>query len=174
MEVLISNRQKKVRLNLKQIRLLAEEILRFEGVPENAELSLMFCDDDEMQKLNHQYLGKNRPTDVLSFPLDEDDFTSDVRLLGDVVIDVETATRQAEKLGHSIGLELAFLLTHGILHLLRYDHMTKPELNRMKEREETICRHLSDKKLLKGLGATGGKGPLIKRSAAPTRKPDAH
>ena len=170
MEVLISNRQKKVKLNLKKIRMLAEEILQFEGVAENTELSILFCEDDEMQKLNHHYMGKDRPTDVLAFPLEEEEFETEVRLLGDVAIDVETAFRQSAEHGHSVGLEIAFLLTHGLLHLLRYDHLTKAEMVLMKEREETICRHLSEKKLLKGLEETRNS-PLIKRAA---QKPRDH
>ena len=152
MEVLISNRQKKVKLNKKRLQIIAEEIMKFEELPDNTELSLVLCDDDFIQKLNHEYLGKNRPTDVLSFPLEEDDFDSEIRLLGDVVISIETASHQAQKMRHSVGLEVVFLLIHGFLHLVGYDHAQgKAEMLRMKTREELICRLLSDKKLLKGI-----------------------
>ena len=152
MEVLISNRQKRVKLNLRRIRALVEEILRFEGLPDNTELSLVFCDDDFIQKLNDEYLGKNRPTDVLSFPIDEDEVDHEVRLLGDVVISTETAVRQALEVRHAVGLEVAFLLIHGILHLMGYDHQKgKSDLHRMRDREQTICGHLGEKNLLKGI-----------------------
>lgn len=166
MEVLINNRQKKIRLDTRRIRLISEEIMAFEGLAANAELSVVFCDDDFIQKLNDQYLGKNQPTDVLSFPQEEDDFENGIRLLGDVVISVETACRQAEKMRHSIDLEIVFLLTHGILHLCGYDHLRKADLTKMKNREELICRWLEEKKLLKEI-AGASPASLIKRAQDP-------
>jgi len=155
MEILISNRQKKTRFNLTRLRNMAEEILRFEGAPDHVELSIVLCDDDFIQKLNNDYLGRNRPTDVLSFPIEDDELDTGVRLIGDVVISIETAQRQAEKLKHSVGLEVAFLLVHGILHLMGYDHCVSAEQLRMRDREMAICRHLCDRKLLKGLEKLG-------------------
>jgi probable rRNA maturation factor len=162
MEVLISNRQKTVRLNLRRIRRIAEEIMRFEGSPDNAELSVVFCDDDFIQKLNHDHLGHNEPTDVLSFPMDEQDFETEVRLVGDLVISVETAVRQAAKLRHPPTLEVVFLMIHGLLHLHGYDHLTKSDRARMRRREETIYSLLGEKQLLKGL-AVEIPQPLIRR-----------
>lgn len=176
MEILVSNRQKKSKLNLSRLRGIAEEILRFNTAPENVELSIVLCDDDFIQKLNNDYLGRNRPTDVLSFPIDDDELDTGVRAIGDVVISVETAHRQAEKLNHSIGLEVAFLLIHGILHLLGYDHDDSAEQLRMRDLEAAICRNLCDKKLLKGL-EKAGPATLIARAGkkisktAPGRKP---
>lgn len=162
MEILISNRQKKSKFVISRIRSIAEEILRFEDAPDNVELSIVLCDDDFIQKLNNDYLGHNRPTDVLSFPIEDDELETGVRAIGDVVISVETAARQAEKLSHSIGLEVAFLLIHGVLHLQGYDHDTRGEQLRMRDREAAICRHLCDRKLLKGL-ETEGPATLIAR-----------
>lgn len=176
MEVLINNRQKKIRLNTRRIRLIAEEIMRFEGLPDRTELSLVFCDDDFIQKLNHQHLGRDEPTDVLSFPLEEDDFEHGDRLIGDIVISVETACRQAQKLRHSVGLEIVFLLIHGLLHLEHYDHQRREDLKRMRDREMTIFSHLSEKKLLKGIEA-GPQASLIartqRRSTSTTSQPGA-
>lgn len=163
MEVLINNRQKKIRLDTRRIRLISEEIMTFEGLAANTELSVVFCDDDFIQKLNDQYLAKNEPTDVLSFPQDEDDFDNGIRLLGDVVISIETACRQAEKMRHPISLEIVFLLTHGILHLCGYDHLRKADLVKMKKREELVCRWLEEKKLLKELGEAS-PASLIERA----------
>jgi len=152
MEVLISNRQKKVKLNLRKIKTIAREIMEFEQLEENCELSIVFCDDDFIQKLNNEYLGRNRPTDVLAFPIEESDFEPEVKLLGDVVISIETASRQALKFRHSLGLEIVFLLTHGILHLLGYDHTaTISEMLKMKQKEENIFKHLCEKKMLRGI-----------------------
>ncbi|HOY66270.1 MAG TPA: rRNA maturation RNase YbeY [Candidatus Ozemobacteraceae bacterium] len=155
MEILISNRQKKTRFNLTRLRAVAEEILRFEDAPENVELSIVLCDDDFIQKLNNDYLGRNRPTDVLSFPIDDEELEAEVRAIGDVVISIETAHRQAAKLSHSVGLETAFLLIHGVLHLMGYDHDTSSDQLRMRDREAAICRHLCDRKLLKSLEKIG-------------------
>ncbi|MFZ2957333.1 MAG: rRNA maturation RNase YbeY [Candidatus Ozemobacteraceae bacterium] len=169
MEVLINNRQKKVKINTRRIRAIALEIMKFEGLPDHVELSVVFCDDDFIQKLNNQYLGHNRPTDVLSFPIEEEEFDGEVRVLGDVVISVETACQQAEEHKHPVELEMVFLLTHGLLHLTGYDHTRKAALLVMKEREETICQLLSEKKLLKDL-EQHKKVPLIKRCVDDSKK----
>ncbi len=166
MEVLINNRQKKIRFDLRTLRKIALEMMKFEGAPENSELSLVLCDDDFIQKLNHDHLGVNRPTDVLSFPLDADEHETEIRLLGDIVISVETAVRQAAKLKHSVEFEVTFLLVHGLLHLMGYDHKTGPGLKRMKVREETLCNHLFEKRILQCSGPIG-QSTLIRRSVEP-------
>jgi probable rRNA maturation factor len=84
-------------------------------------------DDETIRSLNRQYRGIDRPTDVLSFAAREGEQIFSSRkgeFLGDIAISLETAVRQAEEFGHSLGRELAFLTVHGILHLLGYDHMT--------------------------------------------------
>ncbi|GAB4277954.1 MAG: hypothetical protein Kow0029_20960 [Candidatus Rifleibacteriota bacterium] len=163
MEVLISNNQSLLKLNLKLIKKIAEEIMRFEATPEKAELSLVFCDDDFIQKLNKDYRGKNEPTDVLSFPMEEETFDSEVRMLGDVVVSTETALRQAESMKHEPILEVVFLLIHGILHLRGYEHENKTARRRMRDREVSIFRHLCEKQLLKCVCAED-HSPLIKRA----------
>jgi probable rRNA maturation factor len=86
--------------------------------------------------LNRQYRGKDKPTDVLSFPLADE---WQPCLLGDVVISVETATRQARRRGHSLREELQTLLIHGILHLLGYDHeISRSEAIRMHRKEREV------------------------------------
>lgn len=81
-----------------------------------ASLSLLFCGDARMRRLNREWRKKDKPTDVLSFPSGETGF------LGDVVIDVPYAARQARSRGHSLERELQILLVHGVLHLLGFDH----------------------------------------------------
>ncbi len=162
MEVLISNRQKLVDVDLEQVREVAIEIMKFEASPENAELSIVFCDDDFIQKLNKDYRGKSEPTDVLSFPIDEENFEPEIRLLGDIVISTETAVRQAESLKHPPMLEIVFLLIHGLLHLHGYDHIQKLQRRRMRDREVTIFRHLCERQLLSCLEGNT-PDPLIKR-----------
>ena len=87
----------------------------------NAELSILLTDDEEMRQLNNDYRNKNRTTDVLSFPQDDDD-GSEITLLGDIVISLPVAQAQAEELGHPLTKEIDRLMTHGILHLIGYDH----------------------------------------------------
>jgi rRNA maturation RNase YbeY len=103
----------------------------------DAELSILLVSDAEMQRLNRRWRGKNRPTDVLSFPQEADG------LLGDVVISVETARRQAVAQRTTLGRETDRLLIHGLLHLLGYDHERSPaEARRMERRERALARWL--------------------------------
>lgn len=112
-------------------------------VGEQVEVSLVFADDEYIRELNLEYRGKDMSTDVLSFALDEGDEPKVVGgpeevLLGDIIISLETASRQAEEFGHSLERELAYLTVHGLLHLLGYDHGSEPEKLRMREQEERV------------------------------------
>ena len=115
---------------------------------ENNEVSLVFCDDAYIQGLNKDYRGKDQPTDVLSFALNEGaepvivDGPAQV-LLGDIVISLETAARQAEEYNHSLEREVAYLTVHGMLHLLGYDHMTEEDKAEMRMEEEYVLSLLS-------------------------------
>jgi len=93
----------------------------------DAELSVVLTGDRTIQALNRKHRGKDQPTDVLAFPMDETWSGAPVRLLGDVVISLQTAGRQAEDAGHSLVEETAHLLAHGILHLVGYDHSNRAE-----------------------------------------------
>ena len=102
-----------------------------------AELSILLVSDREMRALNRRWRGRDRPTDVLSFPQD------DGRLLGDVVISVDTARRQAAEQDTTLNRETGRLLIHGLLHLLGYDHERSPaEARRMQRRERALARWL--------------------------------
>lgn len=90
-------------------------LLRHEGKSRNPEISLVFCDDEFIQALNKTYRGLDKATDVLSFAQEDDDY------LGDIVISVPTAERQAATAGWGIENELTLLSVHGLLHLLGYD-----------------------------------------------------
>ena len=91
------------------------------------ELTLVFVNDEEIHALNLEHLGVDKATDVLSFPLFEltDEGVPDVPHLGDVVISLETAQRQADAAGHSLETEVATLAAHGLTHLLGFDHPTE-------------------------------------------------
>jgi probable rRNA maturation factor len=105
-----------------------------------AELSILLCDDELIHDLNRSYRDVDRPTDVLAFPLlGEDDDPPEVpRALGDVVISVETAARQAAQRRRELLAEVTTLLVHGVLHLLGHDHENALERARMEELTERL------------------------------------
>jgi len=111
---------------------------------EGAELSLSLVEDAAMQALNAEHRGKPRPTDVLSFSLVEGSH-AEFRggLIGDVVIGIETAARQARAQGRKLDDEVARLLIHGVLHLLGYDHVRLADARRMRAEERRVARALA-------------------------------
>ena len=114
------------------------------GIPD-AELSILFTGDRSMRALNRRYRGIDHATDVLSFSQREGQF-SDLRpdILGDIVISVPTAVRQARERNHSLGREIERLLVHGLLHLLGYDHERGPtEARRMRRKEIRLCQRIA-------------------------------
>ena len=120
-------------------------------------VSVLLTGDAEIQRLNREFRGKNKPTDVLSFPTGENAGRS--RTAGDLAISVETAARESQRLGHPIALELKVLLLHGVLHLAGYDH--EADSGEMARKEETLRRKLG---LTQGLiartnGAHRGRKP---------------
>lgn len=109
----------------------------------SAELGILFVGDQRMRSLNRQYRGKDRTTDVLAFAMREAPHSSS-SVLGDVVIAVPTAVRQAKEGQRSLDEELTVLLVHGILHLCGYDHeRSEKEARRMQRRERMILRSLA-------------------------------
>jgi len=105
----------------------------------------VFVDDAYIQGLNQQYRGIDAPTDVLSFAMQEGEpFPEEGELiLGDVVISLETARRQASEYGHSLAREVAYLAVHGVLHLLGYDHGGEDDRRVMRNKEEEILARLN-------------------------------
>jgi len=104
-----------------------------------AEVSMVFTDDQKIAVLNERYRGVAGATDVLSFPmLDDEEIEGgqDQFLLGDIVISVPRALEQSEEYGHSLLRELLFLAVHGMLHLLGYDHQTEAGAQRMRSKEK--------------------------------------
>lgn len=120
---------------------VAQRVLISAGEP-RAELSVELVGDRRMRQLNRMYRKIDRTTDVLAFAMREA-AAPDGRLLGDVVISLPTARRQAQAAGHSIDQEVAALLVHGVLHLCGYDHeRSEREARRMARREQAILRRL--------------------------------
>ena len=139
LKILISNQQKKVKLNCSRIKKEIYKILEDLDC-HNSELSILFTSDNHIKELNKTYRKKNRPTDVLAFSQNEgSSIVINTSILGDVVISVDTAKRQADKLGHSVTEEILILLIHGILHLLGFDHAkSKKDALKMQSKEKEL------------------------------------
>ena len=107
------------------------------------ELSILLTDDRHIRDLNREYRHKDEPTDVLSFgQMEGDVFVSPIPMLGDLVISLETATRQAAEMGHPLQAEIRILIVHGVLHLLGHDHLDEEERQEMAMAEEALLRGL--------------------------------
>lgn len=116
------------------------------GLDEDAELSVVLCDNTYIHELNKTYRNIDRPTDVLSFALNEGEEEGydgpDTKLLGDIVISLDKTLEQADEYGHSFERELAYLTVHGMLHILGYDHMTDEDKTEMRKEEEFVLHRL--------------------------------
>lgn len=111
-----------------------------------AELSVTLTDNLHIQSINRRYRGIDRPTDVISFALNESEEPeiqdAEVNILGDIIISLERAAEQAAEYGHSYRREVAFLTVHGLLHLLGYDHMEDEERQEMEEEQRVVMEAL--------------------------------
>mgnify|MGYP001576672587 CR=1 FL=1 len=152
MRVLIKNQQKSAKLDRRKISRDSKKILGRLGL-DNAELSILLLDDLAMKDMNARYRGKDKPTDVLSFPQEElsaisyqlSAKKSKVFILGDIVINIEAAKRQAPEHGLSFMEEMRWLLIHGILHLIGYDHeKSKYAERKMREKEKEFLDYLEE------------------------------
>ncbi len=125
------------------IRASLRKLLSLTG-QRNAEVSVLLVGDKAMRSLNRQYRGKDRTTDVLSFPLREGRFSRiQPHVLGDIVLSLPAAARQAKAAGEPCRVEIDRLLVHGYLHLLGYDHEKSPaEASRMEGRERRFRKAL--------------------------------
>lgn len=136
MEIVINNLQQKVEISAsfeKQLMRYVTHALTY-GSVKDGELGITFVDDEYIAELNESFRNVSGSTDVLSFPMNEEG------LVGDVVVSLETATRQAEEYGHSFEREVAFLVIHGVLHLMGYDHETTEDEEKMMQLSREILR----------------------------------
>jgi pyridoxine 5-phosphate synthase len=135
------------RINEALIRRTGALLLALTGLPD-AELSILLVDDKQIAELNRSWRQKNGPTNVLAFSLTEgDDSAMALNLLGDIVISVETASREAEKDGLSLHARIQVLLVHGFLHLIGYDHEKSDfEAVRMYDKEKVLLQELATKR----------------------------
>lgn len=149
MNIIIDNNQKNIIIDgnlLKRMKQVGILTLSTAGAIDDYEVSVLICDDEFIQNINKQYRKIDRPTDVLSFVLLEDKDSdeplyfseSDKIILGDIVISAERAKEQSEDFGHSFTREMCYLLVHGTLHLLGYDHETYNDKKVMRQMEEKV------------------------------------
>lgn len=136
------------------------ETLDYEDCPYEVQVNIILTNNDEIQQINLEQRGVDAPTDVLSFPMIEYAYPSDFTvleandmnsfdpdtgelILGDIVISVDKVFEQAEKYGHAIKREYAFLIAHSMLHLFGYDHMDEVERENMELKQEEILTRLN-------------------------------
>ncbi|MEG6585828.1 rRNA maturation RNase YbeY [Dendrosporobacter sp. 1207_IL3150] len=150
MEIVLSNLQEKTIVTPQMEQTLMSVLKKsaeLYDIEEHNEVSIVLADDEYIKQLNKVYRGKDCPTDVLSFALNEGEEPDIINgpqenLLGDIIISLETAERQAVEYGHSLEREIAFLTVHGMLHLLGYDHEDEAERIEMRQEEEYVLSNL--------------------------------
>ncbi len=151
-----ADEQDYVKMNVAKWSDLAEAALYDEGVQGTAEVSLIFADEEAIADLNQRFMGKSGPTDVLSFPIDDEplplgsgagqqsdeiDQELDIpQLVGDIVICPAVAARNALDHGVSFEDEVALLVVHGVLHLLGWDHVEDSQAEKMEAREQELLQ----------------------------------
>lgn len=144
-EVLFDNRQDFMEVkdeNMKAIEHAINTTVEVEKAEGNFEVSVSFVTNKEIRELNRIYRNVDSETDVLSFPMDDEEDPEGVIMLGDVILSTEKIIEQAEYFGHSLEREMIYLTVHSMLHLLGYDHMIDDEKEEMREREKEVMKSL--------------------------------
>ena len=137
----INNQQEKIYIDknlYKDFENIITKATEMEGY-DGGEISVALVDNAKIRELNKKFRKKDEVTDVLSFPMDEE-------ILGDIIISAERALSQSKDYGHSFKREICYLVTHGILHLLGYDHKNEGEKKEMRKKEERILKELEIKR----------------------------
>ena len=147
MKIQIENKQTKIKIQRRKISSTVLKLLKIMDCA-NKELSISFVDDNTIKQLNNHYLQRDHSTNVLSFSLQEGEYGNvNPNILGDIVVSTETAQRDAAKGDLSLSEEIDFLIIHGLLHLLGFNHKntTKAQTTKMqmKERELFVILNLS-------------------------------
>ena len=140
MKVQIENLQKRIKIDKRRIRSNVIRLLKAIDCA-NREISITFVDNEAIQIINQKYLGRNKPTNVISFSMQEGEF-GDINptVLGDIVVSVDTAERDADSGNLSFDEEILFLIIHGLLHLTGYNHenTTKANTLKMQKKEKEL------------------------------------
>lgn len=143
--VLYDDRQDYIEITEENIHAIEKAIattLEAEELHSNYEISVSFVTNNEIQQLNRDYRHVDKETDVLSFPLDDEDVSGGVVMLGDIIISTQKVLEQAKELGHSNEREMLYLVVHSMLHLLGYDHIKSEDKEVMREHEKIIMKKL--------------------------------
>jgi probable rRNA maturation factor len=136
----VINNQRKIKPDLKIFQTFAETLTQKIDEAKGKSFTVAFISDRKMRELNKKFRGKNKTTDVLSFPFETEEFEAETNNLGDVVISLETAIRQAKENNLSLETEVKQLILHGLLHLCGYDHET--DNGEMNKRELELRENL--------------------------------
>ncbi|MBP9014374.1 MAG: rRNA maturation RNase YbeY [Smithella sp.] len=150
MKIQIENRQSRFKIEKRKIRSTVSTIFQLLDCPDK-EVSIVLTDDKHIQALNKTYLGRDKTTNVISFSLQEGEHGNiNPQLLGDVVISLDTAQKDALKGNLALEQEIEYLLIHGILHLLGYNHenTSQAETRKMKQKEKEIFSKLNRNQVL--------------------------
>jgi probable rRNA maturation factor len=128
---------------IKLVRDILNYAAKFEETHDNSEVTVTFVDNEAIKSINLEYRNIDKATDVISFALNDDESDKELvkgipNLLGDIIISYPKTIQQAKEYGHSVERELGFLLVHGFLHLLGYDHINKEDEDMMFKRQEEI------------------------------------
>ena len=145
-KIKLSNLHKRYKLNERIAKRIITEILRLCKVPGDPELELIFLDDKAIRKINRRYKSSDRPTDVLSFYIDREEFG--LGLLGEIFISLDAARRQSKIFGTSFPCEVVLYMIHGILHLFGYDDEDATRRKRMFKKQDEILKYLWKKENL--------------------------
>lgn len=149
MEMILSSMPENLEIDVQivdTVRKAAYKVGELYGL-DNAEVSITFTDNEHIHEINRKYRKVDRPTDVISFALNEGDEPeieggAPINVLGDIIISVEKAVEQAKDYGHSVEREVAFLTVHGMLHLLGYDHIEEEDRKEMRQEEDFVMEKL--------------------------------
>lgn len=141
----------------KLVKKIVENVLKEENINVLYEVYILFTNNDRIQEINREHRQIDKPTDVLSFPMydkeeidgyrkiDKEENSKEVHpiILGDIIISVEKVAEQANEYGHTYDRELAYLVVHGMLHILGYDHINANDKKKMRQKEEEILQKLN-------------------------------
>ena len=138
MKIEITNSQRIKRINLKELKTFLKKIFSLLNISQKR-ISILFCDNKEIKKLNKKFFNKAQATDVIAFSL-QDEFEKDY--LGEVIVSVEQAVKISAEYGNTWKKELLLYLVHGILHLLGYDDIKKADRLKMEKKQQQILNKI--------------------------------
>ncbi|GIW22396.1 MAG: endoribonuclease YbeY [Candidatus Sericytochromatia bacterium] len=141
MKIFINNYQNILKIKKREIKKFVTKVLNKLKLNDNTEISITFVNNKKIKELNNNYRNIDKETDVLSFPF-ENNFNLPINILGDIIISTEKAISQSKDYNHSIEREIYFLIVHGILHLLGYDHKDVNEEEEMFSLQKEILNEI--------------------------------